>query len=171
MKYFKSYSLKSALWIIILIFPCSSFGFQNEPESFRGIKWGTNINELSDMVCVQKNGLKYYKKKNDKMKIGDAEIEDIVYSFYKKRFSGVIITFRDLSNFDSLQSTLFQVYGKGQRPNQFMEEYAWLGTNIWIFFKYNEISKKGSINYYYYPLWNEYKKEQKEAAKKGADDL
>ena len=64
MKYLKSYFLKVALCVSILILPCSSFGFQNEPDSFRGIKWGTNIKKLSntDLVDPEDESLTIYKK-------------------------------------------------------------------------------------------------------------
>ena len=33
-------------------FNFTALAFQNEPDGFRGIKWGTNISELPDMVLV-----------------------------------------------------------------------------------------------------------------------
>lgn len=174
MKYFTSYFLIVALCATILILPSNSFGFQNEPDSFRGIKWGTNINKLSDMGggLIQKGyPIKFYIKTNDKMKIGDAELDKIYYHFYKERFFGVQIYFTGFDNFQKLKTTFSQLYGEPTIPNQFVEGYDWLGSNIAIIFKYNEISGKGDILYSYNPLRHEYTKDLEKAAKKGADDL
>jgi len=167
MKYFTRYFLNVALWLSILILPCSSFGFQNEPDNFRGIKWGTNINELSDMYFVEsQDKFKIYKRKNDKMKIASAEIDNISYFFYKKRFFTIFIQFKGLSNFQHLKSTLFQLYG----PPNYVDS-VWHGTSVGVILEYYETLKKGAITYTYTPIALEYGKDEEEAAKKGVDDL
>lgn len=166
MKYFKSYFLIVALCVSILILPYSSFGFQNEPDSFRGIKWGTHINTLSDTDSVDREDEPFaiYKKKNDTMKIRDAEIEEITYHFYKGRLFGVGISFMGFTNFDHLKSTFFQLYGKAHRLNRIMEEYYWFGAKLTIMFKYSDTNKKGEILYSYKPIREELIKDKKEAA-------
>jgi len=47
----------------------SYVGDYNEPDNFNGIKWGTSIDELQDMVFYQKEGDKIACfRKNDTMK-------------------------------------------------------------------------------------------------------
>lgn len=163
MKYFNSYFLKVAICVSILIPPCISFGFPNEPDSFRGIRWGTNFNMLSDTEVIDREDepLTIYKNKNDKMKIRDAEIEEITYHFYKGRFFGVGISFIGFNNFDQLKSTFFHLYGKARRINQFTEEYYWFGTKVTIMFKYSDTIKKGEILYSYKPIREELIKDKK----------
>jgi hypothetical protein len=56
----KTKILMAALFVLI---PLSVNAFKNEPDGFRGIKWGTNIKDLKDMKLViyspphNKNGL------------------------------------------------------------------------------------------------------------------
>jgi hypothetical protein len=146
---------------------------QNEPDGFRGIKWGTNIKNLKDMhpTGEQKQGDRSYRRTGDKMSIGDASIQTITYTFYKDRFFSVFITYEGWTNFDSLKRTLFELYGQPSRPNQFMEEYHWWGAWVSVGFKYSEISKKGHIIYIYKSISAEREKDKKDSAKKGAADL
>jgi hypothetical protein len=168
MKYFTSYFLIIALWVTILILPCNSFGFQNEPDSFRGIKWGTNINDISGMTCFECNDKyqEFYIRKGDKMKIGDAEIKHISYGFYKGRFLSAIIKFEEHNNFKILESTHLQLFGKGNKPNPDIEAYYWRGRNVGIALEYDGMPNKGLVFYHYLPLHEEFMKDKKEA-----DDL
>jgi len=163
MKYFIGIFFKVLLCVSILILPCISFGFQNEPDSFRGIRWGTNINMIFDTEYIDREDepLSIYINKNDKMKIRDAEIKEITYHFYKGRFFGVGISFMGFTNFDHLKSTFFDLYGKALKTNQFIEEYCWFGTKVAIMFKYNDTNKKGEILYSYKPIREELIKDKK----------
>lgn len=160
------------LSLIFILFPSLICAFQNEPDSFRGIKWGNNISESPDMGIVEDGGdSKYYIKKNDKMKIGDAELERVVYGFYKGRFYFVLIEFKGLVNYLSIKETFQQLYGEGYRPNRFMEEYVWFGSTVDISLEYKEILKKGTAIYFFKPIIDEKKADMKEKAKKGSGDL
>lgn len=155
-----------------LILSLPVFAFQNEPDGFRGIKWGTNISELSEMGIIEDHGeQKLYVRKNDKMQIGDADLEVIIYVFYKDRLYGVMVIYNSSLNFSKLKETLFQVYGSGRRPNPFMEKYNWYGSSVLITLDFNEIREKGSIIYFYVPILKEQERDVKEKAKKGASDL
>lgn len=174
------FKLKSALGFgtfglcvtIILLFPNLLFAFQNEPEGFRGVKWGTNITELPDMVFQGSRGeKKLYFKKNDKMKIGDADIQSIGYFFYKEKFYNVLIEFSNLTNFVRIKETCDQLYGSGYRPNRFMEQYFWRGGNVTIFLHYNEISKEGMLSYQFKTIAEEEQADEKTNSKKAAGDL
>jgi len=173
MKYFTSYFLIVTLCISSLIFPCNLFGFQNETDNFRGINWGTNINDISGMICIKCDDkhMKNYIRKDDKLKIGDAEIKKIVYDFYKDRFLAVFIEFEGSDNFRFLKSTLSQLYGKGDQSNPYIEYFTWAGRDVGIAMEYKDIKNKGHIMYIYLPLHDELTKDQKETVKKGVDDL
>jgi len=158
------------LTLIFLVFllPTSTLAFQNEPDGFRGIEWGTDISERSDMSRIEEN---LYKRKNDKLTIGNANVKLIAYMGYKGKLMAVVVTYEGFSNNEKIQQTFFQLYGKGYKPNRFMERYSWFGNDVQISLTYSEINREGRIGYYYRPLWEEKEKEMKEAAKKGADDL
>ena len=158
------------LTLIFLVFllPTSTLAFQNEPDGFRGIKWETDISKRPDMSHVEGN---MYHRKNDKLTIGDANVKHIGYMGYKGKLMAVGVVYEGFLNSEKLQQTLFQVYGEGQKPNRFLEKYYWFGVNVQISFAYSKITNRGKILYNYRPLWEERKRDLKEAAKKGAGDL
>ena len=134
----------------------AALAFQNEPDGFRGIKWGTNISELTDMRVVEtgKDSL-YYVRKNDTVKIGDADIDQISYGFYKSRFFQVLVEYKGYVNFTKLKAILIGQYGKPEQPNQLMEKYFWSGQTVDIYFDYNEMLKNGNIYYSFRPIQQE----------------
>jgi len=149
------------LLVISVYVAIPAFAFQNEPDRFRGIKWGTNISELADLLLVESGkDTQYYCRKNDEMKIGDAGIDQISYGFYKNRFYVVLVEYNGFLNFTKLKTILFDQYGKPDQPNKLMEKYFWSGTTVDIYFDYNEILKRGDIYYSFRPIQQERAKER-----------
>jgi hypothetical protein len=149
------------LLIISVCVAIPALAFQNEPDGFRGIKWGTNISELSDMLVVEsgKDTL-YYSRKDENMKVGDADIDQISYGFYKNRFFVVLVEYHGHSNFTKLKAILIDQYGKAEQPNQLMERYFWFGGTVDIYFDYNDMHKNGNIYYSFRPIQQERGKER-----------
>lgn len=160
--------------LIVIIFAFNAFAYENQPKGFRGIKWGTAIENVKGMKLIEttKDGFtKYYTRKADKMKIGEADVDIIVYGFYKRKFYIVFIEFKSSSNFVSLRKTFFRQYGLGDNDNEPSESYYWgLGLkdndDVRIHLRYDEASDRGEIGYKYMPIFDE-----KQKAKEGKDDL
>ena len=160
------------LLIITFCITTPAFAFQNEPDGFRGIKWGTNISELPDMGLVEDAGdLKYYSRLYDSMKIGDTRVDRIIYGFYKDRFYRVEISFSEFSNFTRLKATFLDQYGSGYKPYSLLEDYWWDGSTVSIVMDYNEILGKGRIIFFFKPISEEKKADDIQRAKKGVKDL
>ena len=175
----KSLRIQLCLGIVLLlsflILPSfEAIAFQNEPDGFRGIKWGTNIKNLRDMQLYGDFGdEKFYTRKNDKLKIGEAKLEKITYIFNKGRLGGVMICFTSASNASIIKETLTQHYGENffTPPAEIL---AWNGRNVFISFSYIEmegIDCNGSVHYTYKPLKKEEEKKKMEKMRKGASDL
>lgn len=122
-----------------------------------GIEWGTNISDLPDMVLmgVVGDGKTVYARQGEKLKIGDADIERVMYGFYEDRLYEVQIHFRSSSHFAKLKEILFQAYGPGRQPNQFVETYHWYGGRTSAFLTYDEKSGKGVIDCTFLPIYKE----------------
>ena len=58
------------------------FTFQNEPDGFRGLKWGDPPTEDMVYIAIMEGGLTFYKLPNEKLHIGDAWFYKISYSFF-----------------------------------------------------------------------------------------
>jgi hypothetical protein len=154
--------------ILICYLPQISSSFDNEPDGFRGIKWETSITELQDMVHVASMGdSKCYWRKDDKKAIGQADVNHIVYFFYKDKFSSVLIQYSDNTNFYHIKDALQAVYGAGYQPNKYMHRFFWNGTITEILNDYSEITQKGKIVFFCSKL----KRIQEENKKSAAQEL
>jgi len=160
------------LIILPVILTGCGVGFKNEPDNFRGIKWGTNIKDLSDFtLIVNSDNEKTYFRNNDKKQIGDANIDVIAYNFYKDRFYSAGITYKSDSNHQKIKQTLFSIYGRGYQENEYISHYVWRGENVELIFSYKDILEDGAILYLYNPIVYEKSRDERNTAKKGTGDL
>jgi hypothetical protein len=145
--------------------------FPNEPDGFRGIKWGTKITLLSGMELVR-NGCaeKYYIRSGDKLKVGEAVVEKITYGFYRDEFFKVTIRFKGLMNYLDLKQTLFGVYGEGEQfPGR--DIYTWRGKQVFVTIEFKGMLNEGEAIYTYKPIMEKMSKETGGKSTKGAGDL
>lgn len=146
--------LGGLILILVLVLAQPARAFQNEPNDFRGIEWGTDYHELKGLTKVStQSDLDYYTKRDEEMTIGDARLEMVVYIFYEKKLCGAILNFKSSSNFQIIKTALFDRYGKGYQANRYDEKYRWSGTNVNISLEYDDITRKGMVIYYYIPIY------------------
>ena len=73
--------------LLALMYAIPCFAFPNEPEGFRGNKWGANKNSFKSL---QKDGAResftddvaYYVNSNEILNIGEIKVNSIEYAFY-----------------------------------------------------------------------------------------
>jgi hypothetical protein len=133
------------------------WAFQNEPADFRGIPWGTLLEDLPDMTYLGAIGnVKSYKRENDSMVLGEIRLLSVSYIFYKGRFCSVHVGFQGPSNFNGLKTRLFEAYGEPYRPSEEMERYFWQGAQVDMALRYSEEpTQKGSLIYWFKPIMEE----------------
>ncbi len=127
------------------------------------IEWGANISDLPDMVLMEVvgDGKKVYTREGQKMKIGDADIERVMYGFHKERLYELEIHFRSFFNFVKLKEILFKLYGPGLQPSRFLETYHWYRKETSVFLSYDEKTGKGVIGYTFLPIYKERQEDKK----------
>jgi hypothetical protein len=146
--------LGGLIFILVLVFTQPARPFQNEPNDFRGIEWGTDYHEIKGLTKVTtRSPLDYYTKKDEDMTIGDARLKMVVYIFYENKLCGVILDFKSSPNFQIIKTELFDRYGEGYQANRYDEKYRWSGTNVNITLEYDDITRKGQVIYYYIPIY------------------
>lgn len=144
-----------------IIFSCflhfflSPFAFaqikpQADLDNFRGIKWGTNIAELSPDDFEKKDSPVedeiVFIKKNEDLNVLGAKAREISYRFKENRFYGTVISF-SLNQKDILRSSLKEFLGDPidveKDTNKMTVDIKWKGDNIYVMetlnFKYNYI--------------------------------
>jgi hypothetical protein len=127
------------------------------------VKLGLNINDMHNLVFIGDlgDGKKVYRMEGERMKIGDADIEMIMYGFYKDRLEDMQIHFRSSSNFKKLKEQLSQLCGPGHQPNPLVQTYHWYGEKFSLCLTYNRISDKGVIGYTFLPIYRERHEDRK----------
>jgi len=146
--------LGGLILVLVLVLAQPARAFQNEPNDCRGIKWGTEYHELKGFTKVTtRSSLDYCTKKDEGMTIGDARLEMVVYLFFEKKLCGAILNFKSSPNFQIIKTALFDRYGEGRQPNRYKEQYRWSGPNVTITLEYDDITRKGTVIYYYMPIY------------------
>ncbi|MGD9504362.1 MAG: hypothetical protein AB7W37_05605 [Syntrophobacteraceae bacterium] len=167
----------SIIWLILavlfgILFPFHVGAYQREPGDFRGLRWGSASGELPGATLASKDGsYAFFTSKDEKQDIGDAEVEKIVYGYYKDRLFSVMVYYKSLPNFLKLKDIYSQQYGPPDRPNEYMDKYFWNGETVDIFIAYEDIRAEGKISYMYKPIEKEIEADEKLEAKQGARDL
>ena len=106
----------------------------SEPDGFRGIKWGTDISTLKDMILKEedpKGLLKLYKRKGDVLEIGGAKLKSVTYSFWQGKLIDVLIQTEEF-NGEDLKNVCFEKFGKGAKMRRYSEDYQWDGKIAFI---------------------------------------
>ncbi len=119
----------------------------SEPDGFRGIKWGTHVSTLTDMVKVWEDGdRKYYERKGDELEIGGAKLHKIVYIFWRDLLYEVRVAIlkdhgnskEKLANFNLIKEMCFDKFGERKKPILGKEEYSWIGQTTWMYLGHDE---------------------------------
>jgi hypothetical protein len=140
----------AAILVIAYLFLSSA---AKEPTDFGGMKWGSSIRELPDMKLLAEEGdLKFFEKAGNPAKIGDVNVDRIIYGFYKERFYNVMIYFSSPSDYSRIQETLSRDFGKPLQPNQSEKKLFWNGENVNLLLSFDEASNTGRIIYLFKPI-------------------
>lgn len=138
--------IKYFILLITLLLPVSAIAFQNEPDGFRGIPWGDNYeNKKSELLPYQEGANNFYSRTNDKLEIGGAELKDIYYGYYKNKLGVVVLHSLGASNKYALLGALQEKFGKGHKPNRYIDDYYWFGQITDISYACNRITDKCTV--------------------------
>lgn len=156
MRKYHTYATINFVIILMLVpsFAKAYGGNFNEPDNFRGIKWGTSENNLNGFILYQEHrDQTVYTRKNDSMKMGGANVGKILYIFTQGAFTGVMIKFQNSNNAIELRKLLFEMYGPIlsdlSEKTKYSEQYHWIGETVSIIFTYDKGSEEGDIVFIY----------------------
>ena len=101
----------------------------NEPTEFRGINWGTPIEDhQKELVPLSTRGdVAFYRRPTDQMSWGGAEIQKISYRYFKGRFSGSTLQLFGASHKKAITAKMFELFGTPEQPNKRVPQYFWTG--------------------------------------------
>lgn len=147
--------------VLVLALSVGAFAFQNEPEGFRGIKWGGSPTE--EMVLSYQLGPSFasYVRPDDKLSIGDAKLARISYHFYTlsgeyAQLFEVMITFNGIVNYSLLEVICEEKFGPP--PVKDSSKLGWGSSEVLVLLAYVSEKNSGHLSFQNRPLFYEYLK-------------
>ncbi|MEK6744251.1 MAG: hypothetical protein AABZ15_11595 [Nitrospirota bacterium] len=136
--------------------------YPQEPVGFRDFKWGASIGSIKGLLFVLKDteGIKYYSRKNDSLKIGDAKLTSLNYGFWKGNLHSVVALFKGNKNWEMIRGSLSEKFGTGLVYNRGFS-MSWRGEKTSIITLYNDVSNDGSLLIYSEKIQGEIDQEKK----------
>lgn len=167
------------LWFLTLAILALSLAdvglpFQNEPDGFRGLKWGDPPTEDMLYVATMEGKRRLYKLPNEKLHIGDAWFCRIVYSFFgsPERFMRVDLYFYGERNYKLLEGICQGRFG--EETTKGFHEHAWMSPRTTVLLTYDMVEDKGCLGLSDWTIFSEYteakKKTQEDERKKQAEE-
>lgn len=129
--------------LVILAFSLGVFAFQNEPDGFRGLKWGDPLGvDMAYSMTIANT--KLYTLRDDKMYLGDVSLYRIRYIFYEDRFMGVTLYFKGKENYGLLERICKERYGEEEVDEGFYELTLY-GPKSFILVVYDVAEEEGYL--------------------------
>jgi len=152
----------------------TSFAYENEPNGFRGMKWGTPLDSfptLKHFETVKRyGGIEYYKKKEEVLKLGDVKLFLIKYGFWHNKFYEVEIWAQGEKDWRALKDLVFAKFGEGNKPDKDVEEYIWNGVITNLRFSYLDFMDVGMFTMTSVEIKKQMEEQVKQKAKEGTED-
>jgi hypothetical protein len=147
-----------------------SLAYLDFKNGFRDLQFGDPPAE--DMRLVEDHGdTTYYTRPRDDLRIGNSQLNRIAYGFYRGRFYTALLSTEGLINSRALLEVLRQAYGRGARPNRFMDRYYWEGARVVLSYDENPLNHDATVVMSSVPLESQKATDDKAKARKGVSGL
>jgi hypothetical protein len=125
-------------------------------KGFSGIKWGTDIGEIKNLIRVGSNAkVEYYINPEVVHTIGAVSVSQVIYGFYDRRLFSAYAHMENIEAFSRMKEQLQAQYGIPKmvfssqgRPSI----YRWKNGEIKIKLKVDSSGDKMKAAFYYTPL-------------------
>ena len=118
-------------------------------DGFRDLPWGAELIRFTDFVKLETDSgikdVREYKRINDKLTLGQADIQSIVYAFWRDQFYTVTIWAEGEKNYLALRDYSVNQFGKNYHYNNANRKYLWSDTLTDAMLKYDETEQLGYL--------------------------
>jgi hypothetical protein len=125
-------------------------------DGFLGIRWGTNLSDLADLVKVsEKNDVSYYRNPKISYTVFDIETPYVVFGFYKNKFFAAYVQVESIQVFNRVIDHFTQKFGSPRKILKVLEQqtiYRWKHEDTKIKLKLHDKEGKMKLSFYYTPL-------------------
>ena len=130
----------------------------SETDGFRGIRWGTAIQDISGMKLLDEEGpVKFYERSGDPVAVSGVNVDRIIYGFYNGAFYNVTISYTSSPNFTKFKEIYLQKYGNPPHAEEGKNQYFWQIDSINILLNFNAETDKGRVHYSFVPIESQMK--------------
>ena len=97
------------------------------PIGFRGLRFGRDIATIPGMALAYREGAAaYYRRRNDRMELGEIHLSDVLYGFARGRFFAAVMVAPETSDFEPLRQAYVAKYGPPRAvPATLEEDLIW----------------------------------------------
>lgn len=125
----------------------SDFVEAPRPTTFRGMAWGTPLEELPDLMAVKGERFKNtFFRPDERKTFGDADILSVAYYFHDGRLYRVGVAFEGRANHFLIKERLLRMYGKGRGVGT---RYGWMWPDFSVEINYDDEKGRGGLYYTY----------------------
>jgi hypothetical protein len=118
-------------------------------DGFGDLIWGVEVSEVDGLekkeVTRGFDDVIEYVRSQDILKVGDAVLSSIIYSFWRDRLYMVTIWTEEYSNYTALCDKVFKQFGPGHQIHPPREMYLWSGTPSDMMLEYINESRHGML--------------------------
>ena len=178
--------MRKVIVIVILAFflvllTTGVMAFDNEPDGFRGLKWGDPPGKhMRPFTTYAHFGVRIYERPFDKMKIGGAFLKSISYHFFEDRFMEVVIypeggDYSDAwkrENYDALKNVVFLKFGNEViiKNDEFTEQTLWLGEKATVILRRHLENDSLALVIYSTEIQKEAERKEEEEKRKAVEE-
>jgi len=144
--------LKASLVFMMLtavVFVSAASAYMNEPDGFRGLQWESSVGELPNKAFYKTGNtgdeIDYYKRTDDRLYIGGAQLTSLLYGFWSGKFASVLIRSNGLDNWVALKDAVFRQWGTTWQPDKTRQYFVWTGDKTDIVLEYSEHNHVGTL--------------------------
>ena len=118
-------------------------------DGFCDLQWGRKVSSVDGLkirqIISDLGGVVEYVRPKDLLKIGDAALQSVIYSFWQDQLYTVTVWTKDYSNFTALRDAVFKEFGPGIRNDSTRERYLWSDKLSDIMLDYTQDSRYGML--------------------------
>jgi hypothetical protein len=118
-------------------------------DGFCDLQWGRKVSNVDGLQIRQTisdlGDVVEYVRPKDLLKIGDAALQSVIYSFWQDQLYTVTVWTKDYSNFTALRDVVFKEFGPGIRNDSTRERYLWSDKLSDIMLDYTQDSRYGML--------------------------
>ncbi|MBI4546743.1 MAG: hypothetical protein HY707_02095 [Ignavibacteriae bacterium] len=159
--------------IIILFIKSTIAAFAQTTDGFKGFRWGTDFslmkNKLGLILKETSGNSKLYT--SNVTSIGEVKLTYCIFTFYKNKFSVVLMVTEGFWNIRNLLDILKEKYGDDYDEFELLDTYLWHLDGTTVGYIRDKTKKVATTYIRSDSLYQEIQNDKKKKAKEGAKDF